>query len=442
MSSKNREPGNPGDQGEAGLPDTQAGGMPTWLDALTNGVSSDPAVLQAEDDALYRVRLQQWSASLRPTDPMEEILVARAVAASVRVDRCVKTDLADVERRKRQAIDKWEQAQRKKVTASIKLLEADPARAAARLEKFTRGCEWLLLEWEALGEILETTGSWNDDTAEHALRMLGKQPTNGVDHDVTASQLLQCVRATQVEYGAEPAEVSPGLSVKAARAALKERVEVEVSRLESLRDLHWEEEDGPDRAEVADCAFIDISPAGMKRMREETAADLDMHRNLNELTRRRKQKPLRQTLDKFQQPGASVAGDATRSARPPMPPKPKRPKKRSPIATPVEPSRPQPGAVPKPPRPAPPKKDGAGTPRNPAPAPATATPAPPPATIPLPPPAPIPNPPQIEKPPTSRTVAPGGAEVPAKGPSSPSAPRPQWPKTPRFQQYKDQQNKD
>ena len=157
-------------------PRTAEGKAKSRRNALKHGLTSDNDVLPIEDERLYHERLERWTNEAKPETDMERYQLESAVLATVKLDRCARTERAVMKGKRRRARGTWEGVQTKKVNAIIKHWTTTPAKCVARLETFTRGCDWLLERWEELATALETNESWTGEQAWMALRLLGKPP--------------------------------------------------------------------------------------------------------------------------------------------------------------------------------------------------------------------------------------------------------------------------
>jgi hypothetical protein len=287
-------------------PRTVAGKARAARNALKHGLAGETDILPPEDMQLYKERLHGWKTDARPEGDIEAYLVATAALASVRVDRCIRNEFAVIARKRKRAVNNWEDLQTSKINEILASCGQEPADAVEELALFTRGCDWLLNEWSRLAESLETSGFWSPEQATQALWLLGKSGAGCTDDDSRSVQLSLLAARPELDYGeidaffaidtahldpaARQAEAEQRLpECGAAREALWGFLDAEMTRLEALRAEAWADDDGPELAERIDRASIDTSAMGPLRHRYEAAANLNLHRCLNQLVHQRRE---------------------------------------------------------------------------------------------------------------------------------------------------------
>jgi hypothetical protein len=303
-------------------PKTTDGKESSRRNALKHGLTGSGEVLTRSDDRKFRKTLKAWREHLQPIDVLEDCLVARAVLAEVRLKRCLKKDLADLGRRKKRATKRWEVRQEKAVNEHAELLETEPAQAVAQLETSSRGCGWLIGQWQKLAAALQEPGSWDDAQASLAVRMLGKDPETAPMNDSSLTKLRLAVLAVSpvldpdradAFFEESTAKLDPEARIKAlgrripdpdtGRAMLEDIIEQEIARLEPIRKQLWDDQDGPDRQEAEDISLVDTTIEGARALRYETTAEMSLHRNMNQLIRLRKVESEQQTVDRLSKMG-------------------------------------------------------------------------------------------------------------------------------------------
>ena len=272
-------------------PKTAEGKANSRRNALKHGMASDGSVLPPTDDELFKDRLHHWTNEARPNGELAGYLIATAALASVKLDRAARREVAEMNRRRRRAISRWEGGQSRKISKVVAVWDAEPAACVAQLQQSTRGCEWLLARWEELAQALETKGCWDGDQAATAMRLLGKSPATAPDPDAIA--LRNIALAAHDAVNPDEAETKR-IDQEAARESLWEILDVELEKLGALRADHWAGEDGPALSEKIDLATFDHSRNGELRRRYVSAASLELHRALNQLVQQRKEAANRQ----------------------------------------------------------------------------------------------------------------------------------------------------
>src|SRR5260370_19652097 len=100
-------------------PKSAAGKARSRRNALKHGMTSRGDVLPPEDEVLFKERIDDWNNDARPVGNIERYLVAGAVIASVRHDRCVHNEFAVIARKRRRSISRWESKQQAKLDARL-----------------------------------------------------------------------------------------------------------------------------------------------------------------------------------------------------------------------------------------------------------------------------------------------------------------------------------
>jgi len=267
-------------------PRTAEGKAKSRRNALKHGLTSDKELLPVEDEKLYNERLARWMGEVEPETDIECFLVESAVTASVRLDRCKRHERAEMKRRRRRAIGRWEAAQTRRVNAILKYWEGDPGYCVGELEQFTRGCDWLLDAWEELSTALEANEYWTGEEAAMALRLLGKAPELLHEDDLQVLAFRRFAIAAQPELDPDELDAFFGVDTSQlgdderlaqleaklpdrdeAREALWEIVDKELERLAPIRAKLWKENDAPALSEKVDLATLDESKIGQLRRR-------------------------------------------------------------------------------------------------------------------------------------------------------------------------------
>jgi hypothetical protein len=286
-------------------PKTAEGKSRSRRNAVKHGLSGDEGLLPPKDARLFRERLGSWAAEEQPEGGVEEYVLGCAVLAAVRIDRCARLDFADAARRRRATIDNWQKRHRRRVKSAAKQFDDDPGLAIERLKNSTRGCDWLLDEWDALGEALESQGGWNRDQSAQALRLLAGHPADEADEKGLALILNALATEEEVDldevdkfFEVDTSHLDPEERRTAARARLPEPhaardtlvalVADETVRLESHQATIWREKDAPILSDEINLFSFDVSAEGNLRRRYQSTNALDFHRNLNQLRAHRK----------------------------------------------------------------------------------------------------------------------------------------------------------
>ncbi|MBV8462413.1 MAG: hypothetical protein JO368_03910, partial [Acidimicrobiales bacterium] len=249
---------------------------------MKHGLAGAGTCLLADDERRVRRRLAEWTDDLRPHGAVQEHLVAEAVRASVRLERCRRREEAVVAHQVRHAVADWE----KKCHDAAEALGAQavepqctPEQCAAivqRLRTTANGCAWLLGRCSWWRQELAKDREWNWTLPQARLVLT-----------------LADLRAGGT--GAQPAALASALeSIRSryfpdsdGRTALREFLAEEIEALETERAHLEREVDGPDREEAPLRALVDVSPEAARVQRYEAAAARQMYQALGLLARRR-----------------------------------------------------------------------------------------------------------------------------------------------------------
>ncbi|HEV3164787.1 MAG TPA: hypothetical protein VGZ22_12230 [Isosphaeraceae bacterium] len=269
-------------------PKTPEGKAQSRRNSLKHGLTGAGTVLPPEDLALFKERMHGWTCAERPEGEVETYYVACAVLATVRIDRCARKEFTEIARRRKRAIGAWERRQDKKVVSLAEQLDREPRDAVAGLEGSSRGCRWLLEQWDGLQEALEADGFWTLDQTDRAERLFAYSPGEpGREDDAKIACLRQHLPA--VVYGEEPGSEPLSLAdVEAARSALTELILAEMERLGQRHNAVLEQQEGPKLADEVNLACFDNSPDGALVRRYESASKLEMHRMMADFNHHRK----------------------------------------------------------------------------------------------------------------------------------------------------------
>src|SRR5258708_22310399 len=140
MSTEKQKLANQQNAQKSTGPKTAEGKEQSRRNALQHGMAGNGTVLTSKDAQRFRKEFQAWAELLDPINVLEETLVVRAALSKVKMERCLKKDLADVTRRRRRAVKRWDDRQDKALSQAIEGLPQNPADAIVELESLSLGC--------------------------------------------------------------------------------------------------------------------------------------------------------------------------------------------------------------------------------------------------------------------------------------------------------------
>jgi len=158
-------------------PKTPEGKERSRGNALVHGLSGSGVVLSPEDHDEVAERLESWRPSYRPETPRGEWYFRQLVVNSVRVDRCQRDEVVQLQYLSRRASGCWDDDRRVEAESLAAGLSAKPALTAAKLRLTKHGALWLLDRWRGLAEAAEQSGGeWTETQESLAFDLLGAHP--------------------------------------------------------------------------------------------------------------------------------------------------------------------------------------------------------------------------------------------------------------------------
>ena len=289
-------------------PKTEQGKARSRANALKHGMTGAGIVLPEEDRERWEFRAETWAEEMGASGEMDRFLAGRAAMASIRLDRCVRQETADLQDRHSHALRHWqaERDSRAQVEAHAQLLPTDPAAALSGLTRSVLGCDWLRGRWEDLTRAIAGRGYWDEGQVREVVALLGHRDAPTRSSDPSAARAWSANLAMSAyEGGAVALEewerffevdnpegdrddriksaIAMLMEPEAAFAILSGLCDAERARLAAVRDALWDAVDGPSRQHTLDRIAIDTTDRGMLRRRYETAATSDLHRSINQV---------------------------------------------------------------------------------------------------------------------------------------------------------------
>jgi hypothetical protein len=186
------------------------------MNSLKHGRRSRRQAQAREDSLAFEHRLCKWMAANNAHNDVEEFLTYRSVSLSVELEQL---DLARQERRMT-LLEQQDEAEvrrldelaallfydpagrfygirefdfpTKKTSGSGLVDDKDPAVILSRIEASALGCNWLLQQFEALLERLQTAGFLQAQDKFKLVRLLGCQPTQILEDSRVAAIFVAC----------------------------------------------------------------------------------------------------------------------------------------------------------------------------------------------------------------------------------------------------------
>jgi hypothetical protein len=208
-------------------PKTDAGEARSRANATRHGLAGESSEVEAGRSAAFEARRAAWAAEYRPEGEAGRWALDRAVAASLRIERCERAVDGAIEAGAERARLAWDQDRAIEAATLIGRLARDPGLVARQLEATRQGVDLLIERWDGLIGALDANGQWSEAEAASALDLLG------VPSDLRAGRT-----AIDGPEGIAPVATRRDLAVE------------EIERLEELRDASMTRLDDLDRRQA------------------------------------------------------------------------------------------------------------------------------------------------------------------------------------------------
>ena len=155
-------------------PKTDAGKAISRSNALKHGLTAVTLTLPDENPDDVAARNQAWVDALRPGAVDEAELVDQLAYASLRLQRCARTETEILADQIRKAELQFDLAQDTRLIELTRLFREDSVKAVTEMQYFAPGVAWLIDRWEELKAAFETVGYWNNlPLIREAIRLCG-----------------------------------------------------------------------------------------------------------------------------------------------------------------------------------------------------------------------------------------------------------------------------
>ena len=154
-------------------PKTEAGKARSRLNATTHGMAGELPEVGAVRSDEFEGRRATWSAEYHPVGEMARWAMDRAVAASLRIERCERAldDLTEAARTR--ALLAWEEDRAVDASLIADRLGREPSVASRQLETTLAGVSLKIEAWSSLLGALQEGREWTEEEGSRALDLLG-----------------------------------------------------------------------------------------------------------------------------------------------------------------------------------------------------------------------------------------------------------------------------
>lgn len=154
-------------------PRTEDGKARSRANATRHGLAGESADLEAASSAEFLERRARWAAERPPAGEAAGWALDRAVAASLRIERCERAVDELTAATRRRARLAWDEDRAVEAATTFGRLARDPVLASRRLRATLAGVTMLVEAWLGLASALEDGGDWSESEASRALDLLG-----------------------------------------------------------------------------------------------------------------------------------------------------------------------------------------------------------------------------------------------------------------------------
>jgi hypothetical protein len=157
-------------------PRSPAGKARSRKNATRHGLAGQLPEVEVELSPAFVDRREKWAAGVALDDPAKGWAMDKAVAASLRIDRCQRAFEDVIVTSKARATLSWDEDREVEASLVFGRLGRDPVVASRQLRANLAGVGLLLEAWLGLLAALEDGSNWSESEATRALDLLGVAP--------------------------------------------------------------------------------------------------------------------------------------------------------------------------------------------------------------------------------------------------------------------------
>jgi hypothetical protein len=262
-----------------------------WNIGLKSVLTGSEMALPSEDISEVERRFHSIRVELKATGELEEFFARRVAAMTVRVERSVRLESANLADKVRRAVTDFDANRFNEALRLYDWITADPAANSGKLHETIEGVDRMLKAFRGLKDDLlqQTRVLWDWRYLEKVENLMGRRLG---DLPISRAQALSDAVGGEFKYLEESdgAGLTESDRKQWARERLAELIDREVERLEAHRTTFDLEEVSRERTDSIDRVLFDPSKEATQARKYEGAAERSLYKALRELRQLQKAK--------------------------------------------------------------------------------------------------------------------------------------------------------
>ena len=254
--------------------------------ALKHGLTGAGVAVPDEDSAAIEARFEAFEVDLKPEGAVAQFEVRRAAMLSVRLERCVRHESAELTRDMLRAGHAEADARAEEVARLVASLADDPAEGVRKLRRTLEGLDWMIAAWRGLKADIapRPIERWRTAQFNLAEQLTGRKPEFLGTSRISA--LSQAIGGNPKLLADDDWPDLPPLDRRqAARGELASIIDSEVARLEAARAGLDREAIAREYAGAPARALFGTSKEAVLARKYEAAAEREFYRALKQVER-------------------------------------------------------------------------------------------------------------------------------------------------------------
>ena len=176
MATERQIAANKRNAGRSSGPRSDSGRSRSRLNATKHGLAAVLPEAEAAASPEFLRRRREWAAGVTLVDPAAHWAMDRAVAASLRIERCERAFDEVIRASRERATLAWDEDREIEAGGIFERLGREPVLASRQLRGTLAGVGLLIEAWLGLAVALEDGSDWSEAEASRALDLLGVAP--------------------------------------------------------------------------------------------------------------------------------------------------------------------------------------------------------------------------------------------------------------------------